>query len=67
MKHTTDIKLQGPVNVVHEQSSREEYSQLDMPLSRTDSLEHVGQKADLRIFKTVESHGSVDDDQAKSL
>ena len=64
MKNTTDINLQGPENIVHEQSSLEEYSQLDMPLSRIDS--HENKKADLRV-KTAESKELIDDDHAASL
>ena len=51
---------------VPEHLSREEYSQLDTPESRSDSI--VIKKTDGRL-KTVESMGNAadDDEQAKSL
>ena len=64
-----NLQLQGfsgeLPGTVPEHLSREEYSQLDTPQSRSDSLIL---KNDVR-FKTVESQGNAadDDEQAKSL
>ena len=54
----------GLPNTVPEQLSRDEYSQLDTPLSRLDSIEVT--RADLHI-KTIESQGEIDDDHERSF
>ena len=66
-----NLQLQGGYSgelpgTVPEHLSREEYSQLDTPQSRSDSI--LIKKADVRL-KTVESQGNAadDDEQAKSL